>query len=180
MNDSRSIYRGRVIQLCLEQVDLPNGSRAELEIVHHPGGAAVVAIDADGNVCMLRQYRHAAGGWIWELPAGKLEPNEPPQLTATRELQEEAGRRAERWDMLGRILSSPGVFDEIIYLYLARDLTSVPTEHEIHEAIEIHWLPWERALRMARSEEIIDAKTVAGLFRAQAILEQPVDESPDQ
>lgn len=170
VSDVRSIYRGKVVQLCLEQVDLPNGTRAELEIVHHPGGAAVVAIDAEGKVCMLRQYRHAAGGWIWELPAGKLEPDEPPPTTALRELEEEAGRRAGRWDSLGKILSSPGVFDEIIYLYLARELTEVALNHELHESIEVHWLSLTQALRMAQAGEILDAKSIVGLFRAQAML----------
>ncbi len=170
MTNSRSVYRGKVINLCLEQVDLPNGSRAELEIVHHPGGAAAVAIDAEGRVCLLRQFRHAAGGWIWELPAGKLEPGEPPEATAMRELEEEAGRRAARCDTLGRILSSPGVFDEVIYLYLARELTVAETNHELHESIEVHWLPFDQALRMAQLGEILDAKSIAGLFRAQAVL----------
>ncbi len=170
MTDSRSVYRGRVVHLCLEQVELPNGSRAELEIVHHPGGAAAVAIDAAGRVCMLRQFRHAAGGWIWELPAGKLEPQEPPPITVARELEEEAGRRAGRWDSLGKMLSSPGILDEIIHLYLARDLSEVPTNHEQHESIEVHWLPLARTLQMAQAGEILDAKTVVGLFRAQAVL----------
>ncbi len=170
MSPARVVYRGKIINVCLEQVDLPNGRRAELEIVRHPGGAAAVALDADGRVCMLRQYRHAASGWIWELPAGKLEPNEPPQTTASRELEEEAGRRAARWDSLGRILSSPGVFDEAIHLFLARELTVVETKHELHESIEIHWLPFAQALRMAQAGEILDAKSVAGLCRTQSVL----------
>ena len=170
MSDARTVYRGKIVDVSLDQVDLPNGRRAELEIVHHPGGSAAVALDADGRVCMLRQYRHAAGGWIWELPAGKLEPNEPPQSTAIRELEEEAGRRAARWDSLGRLLSSPGVFDEVIHLYLARDLTVVATGHEPHESIEVHWLPFAQALHMAQSGEILDGKSVAGLCRAQALL----------
>jgi len=170
VSDVRTIYRGEVVHLCLEQVDLPNGQRAELEIVHHPGGAATVALDVNGQVCLLRQYRHAAGGWIWELPAGKLEKDELPQTTAMRELEEEAGRRAARCDSLGHILSSPGVFDEVIHLFLARDMTVVDTNHELHESIEVHWLPLDQALRMAQSGEILDAKTVAGLFRAQGLL----------
>ncbi|HYM48454.1 MAG TPA: NUDIX hydrolase [Burkholderiaceae bacterium] len=170
MKDSVTVYSGKVVNISLDQVDLPNGRRAELEIIHHPGGAAAVALDADGRVCLLRQFRHAAGGWIWELPAGKLEPQESPELTATRELEEEAGRRAARWVSLGYMLSSPGVFDERIYLFLARDLTEVPLNHEIHESIEVHWLPFTQALHMAQSGEILDSKTIAGLFRAQAVL----------
>ena len=92
----KKLYQGKVIELYLEQVILPNGVPAELEIVRHPGGAAVVAIDIENRICLLRQYRYAAGGWIWELPAGKLDPGEAPLVTAQRELEEEAGLCAQR------------------------------------------------------------------------------------
>src|SRR5689334_8862323 len=94
-------FRGRVVTLTVDEVTLPNGHRAALEIIHHPGGAAVVALDDQQRVCLLRQYRHAAGAWLWELPAGKLEPNEPPLHTAQRELIEEAGTQAAQWQSLG-------------------------------------------------------------------------------
>jgi ADP-ribose pyrophosphatase len=166
----REIFTGRIIRLTLETVELPNGAEAELEIVHHPGGAAVVALDAERRVCLLRQYRHALGGWLWELPAGKLDPGEAPRTTAERELIEEAGVRAARWQDLGRAISSPGVFTEIIHLYLAQDLATVPAAAEEHEVFEVHWLPWAEALRMATKGEIEDAKTLVGLMRAQAWL----------
>src|SRR3569832_1828353 len=89
-------FKGRVVSLTVDEVTLPNGHRAGLEIIHHPGGAAAVAIDDKQQVCLLRQYRLAAGDWLWELPAGKLEPNEPPLETAQRELIEEAGTRASK------------------------------------------------------------------------------------
>jgi hypothetical protein len=117
--EQRTIFRGRVITLNVETVDLPNGHRAQLEVVHHPGGAAVVAIDDLERVCLLRQFRHAAGGWIWELPAGKLEVAEPPLHTAQRELTEEAGVSARHWESLGSYVSSPGVFDEVIHWHRA-------------------------------------------------------------
>ena len=121
--EKRSTYfRGRVITVTVDDVILPNGHRAQLELVHHPGGAAAVAIDEQERVCLLRQYRHAAGGWLWELPAGKLEPDEPPQQTARRELMEEAGVSARHWESLGRYFSSPGVFGEVLHLYLATGL----------------------------------------------------------
>lgn len=163
------IYRGKIIELCLENVMLPNGALVELEIVHHPGGAAVVALDRENQVCLLRQYRHAIGGWLWELPAGKLDPGEPPLTTAQRELEEEAGLRATRWESLGKIISSPGVFTEIVYLFLARDLSSVPANTEAHEVLEVHWVPFTEALARAREGEITDAKTLVGLFRAGAV-----------
>src|SRR5687768_13799489 len=104
--EKRSTYfKGRVITVTVDEVILPNGHRERLELVHHPGGAAVVAIDAQDRVCLLRQYRHAAGQWIWELPAGKLEPNEPPLTTAQRELIEEGGVSAREWRSLGAYLS---------------------------------------------------------------------------
>src|ERR1700756_6072112 len=96
-------FRGRVISVTTDEVVLPNGHRALLEVVHHPGGAAVVALDSKGRVCLLRQYRYVARGWIWELPAGKLEPDEPPLETARRELLEEAGVSASSWESLGGV-----------------------------------------------------------------------------
>lgn len=164
------VYAGRVIRLNLETVRLPNGATAELEIVHHPGGAAVVALDAQGRLCLLRQYRHAVGGWLWELPAGKLDHSEAPLLCAQRELEEEAGMQAADWQSLGKIVSSPGVFTEVIHLYRARVLRAVPARTEEHEVIEVHWLPWAEALHMAQAGEIVDAKTLAGLLRAQGLV----------
>jgi len=119
----RNVFKGSVLTLNLEQVQLPNGRVAELEIAHHPGGATVVAVDAQDRVCLLRQFRHAAGGWITELPAGKIDHGEPPLQCARRELAEEAGMSAGQWDCLGRFFSSPGVLTEVIHVFLARDLT---------------------------------------------------------
>jgi 8-oxo-dGTP pyrophosphatase MutT (NUDIX family) len=170
VSDSQPLYRGKVVNVYRDEVQLPNGHRETLEIVRHPGGASAVAIDAEGRVCLLRQYRHSVGAWIWELPAGRLEPDEPPDVTAVRELEEEAGYRADRWQSLGRILSSPGVFDEIIHLYLAQELTAVGTRQEPGELIEIHWIAFASAMQMIASGEIEDAKTIAGLHRAQMLL----------
>lgn len=164
---TQPLYCGKIVEVAIEQVELPNGRSMELEIVRHPGGAAVVALDREGRVCLLRQYRHVVGGWVWELPAGKLDPGEPPQATARRELAEETGVRAARWDDLGRMLSSPGIFTEVIHLFLARELERGETSTEEHELIEVHWLPLEQALAWAASGEIVDAKSIAGLFRAQ-------------
>src|SRR5437667_533371 len=123
-------FAGRVISVTTDEVLLPNGHRAVLEVVHHPGGAAAVALDESGRVCLLRQYRYVAGGWIWELPAGKLEPNEPPLETARRELIEEAGVSASHWQSLGTALSSPGVFGEVLHLFFATQLEPGTAAHE--------------------------------------------------
>lgn len=170
MADRRQVYRGRVIDLWVERITLPNGSTMSLERVHHPGGAAVVALDEASRVCLLRQYRHVMGGYIYELPAGKIDNAEPPLETAQRELQEEAGVLAADWQTLGKMYSSPGIFDEVIHLYLARDLTPVPSEHEEHEVIEVEWIDFDAALQRAVDGDIDDAKSVAALFRASRFL----------
>lgn len=166
MSATERVFRGIVISVDAGPVQLPNGRSAYYEIVRHPGGAAVVAVDGSGRVCLLRQYRPAGGGWVWELPAGRLEPGEPPESTARRELLEEAGCEAGQWQSLGSILSSPGVFDEVIHLYLARDLVQREAHHEQHEVIEVHWVALAEAARQAAEGEIRDAKTVIGLMRA--------------
>ncbi|HEX7045019.1 MAG TPA: NUDIX hydrolase [Burkholderiales bacterium] len=168
--DKTVAYKGRIVTVTVETVTMPNGKQPEIEVVHHPGGAAAVAIDAGRRVCLLRQYRPVFRDWIWELPAGKLDPGEPPLATAQRELMEEAGIQAAQWTDLGGIYSSPGVFGEIVHLYLARELTAVPSAIEEHELLEVHWLPLEEALRLAAEAKIADGKTVAGLFRASRVV----------
>ena len=162
----QSIYSGKVIDLDIDTVVLPNGVQTQLEIIRHPGGSAVVAINDQGEVCMLRQYRHAAGGWLWELPAGKIDNQEPPLSTAQRELAEEAQLAAEHWESLGEIISSPGVLTERIYLFLARGLRATAGETEPGEVLEVHWLPLANAIRQVYTSEIYDGKTAVGLLRA--------------
>jgi ADP-ribose pyrophosphatase len=163
---TRTVFEGRVVRLAIESLTLPNGEPLELEIVRHPGGAAVVALDELGRVCLLRQYRHAAGGWLWELPAGKLEKGEDPQLTAARELAEEAGLLAKHWHKLGSVLMTPGFCDETIHLYLVEQLSPVATRPERHEVIEIHWLPFNEVIGQVYDGVIHDAKTMLGLLLA--------------
>jgi ADP-ribose pyrophosphatase len=164
---TRLVYEGQIVRLGIESLTLPNGEPLELEIVRHPGGAAVVALDENRRVCLLRQYRHAAGGWLWELPAGKIEQDETPRATAARELEEEAGLRAEHWQKLGVVLMTPGFCDEAIHLYLAGQLSPVMTQPERHELIEIHWLPFSAAIGQVHQGTIHDAKTMLGLLLAE-------------
>jgi ADP-ribose pyrophosphatase len=163
-------FEGRIVTVDVEEVTLPNGSRLEMEVVRHPGGAAVAALDDGGRVCLLRQYRPVVGQWIWEVPAGKIDEGEPPLETARRELAEEAGLAAEEWQPLGSILTSPGVFTERIHLFLARGLRAVERTPHDHELIDIHWLELAEAVRRAGNGDIEDGKSVAALMRASARL----------
>lgn len=162
----REIYHGKIIRLSLDDVALPNGAQCELEVIHHPGGSAVVAVNDRQEVCLLEQYRYVTGGWMWELPAGKHEPGDGPEVTAKKELQEEAGVTARQWQFLGEVYSSPGIFTESIHLYLAQGLTTVASAHESEEVIRIHWLPLHEACEWALNGTLTDAKTVIGLLRA--------------
>ena len=156
---------GKIVRVSEEHITLPNGKEVDFEFVHHPGGSAVVAVDKKKRVCLLRHYRPVADSWLWELPAGKRDNEEDPMETALRELREEAGMIAGQWQSLGSIYSSPGVFTEVIHLYLATGLTDVGNQPDEDELFEIHWLPLEKAAAMATDGEITDAKTIIALLR---------------
>lgn len=164
--DKRRVFEGRIVSLAQEMAKLPNGKRMVIDVVRHPGGAAAVAIDKRNRVCLLRQYRPVFDEWMWELPAGKLDHGEPPLTTAQRELIEEAGVTAANWIPLGGVVSSPGVFTEVVHLFLAQGLSHVASANEEHELIEVHWVPLVKAIERAAAGDINDGKTVAGLFRA--------------
>lgn len=149
-----------------EDVELPGGRRATLDTVRHPGAAAVVPFASEDEVLLIRQYRHAAGGEIFEIPAGKRDPGEDPATCAARELEEEAGRRAGRLELLGSIWTAPGFTDEKIHLFSAHDLEIVPQHLEDDELIELLQVPLARALEMVWSGELIDAKSAIGLVHA--------------
>lgn len=168
----REVYHGRIVDLGIERVTLPNGARVDLEVVRHQGAAAVVAVDPAGRVVLIRQFRHAAGGFIWELPAGVLDhPGETPEACARRELLEETGLRAARLTRLTTILTTPGFTDERIHLYLAQELSEEHTAHGDDEVIaEIARVPFGEALAMIRRGDIVDSKTICGLYLAAAVL----------
>jgi 8-oxo-dGTP pyrophosphatase MutT (NUDIX family) len=163
-------YRGKIVDVSVETVSLPDGQKFELEHVWHPGGAAAVAVDGEKRVCLLRQYRPIARDWMWEVPAGKRDDGEEPLQTIQRELREEAGVTAGQWIPLGRYYSSPGIFDELIHLWLADDLSEAERDPEPHELIEVHWLDLDRAMDMVRDGQIVDGKTAIALYRAHDIL----------
>jgi ADP-ribose pyrophosphatase len=168
----QAIHRGRVVDLGLEHVTLPNGVETDLEVVRHAGAAAVVAIDERTRVVLIEQYRHAAGGFLWEIPAGVLHAGEAPAACAGRELAEEVGLAAETFAVLAAMLPTPGYSDERIHLFLARGLRDVPLARDHDEVIRrVERVPIGDAVAMVRGGEIPDAKTALGLLLAAQRLE---------
>ncbi len=165
---TRRVHSGRVLDLDIDTVRFPDGSVGELEMIRHSGASAVVPVlagaAADLEILLLRQFRHAADGHIWEVPAGRLDPGETPEACARRELVEEAGFQAGRLDFLTTIFTTPGFTDERIHLFVARDLVATQHRREADEFIETHRMPLSRALAMVRSGEVTDAKTVVSLL----------------
>lgn len=171
----KEVYRGRVVNLNLETVTLPNGVTVEMEIIRHQGAAAVVPLKDDGTVLLIRQYRHAAGGYIYEIPAGKLDPGEEPRHCAARELEEEIGCRAASLEPLLTFFTTPGFTDEVIHIFLAAGL-SPGTQHLDHdEVLEVVEMPLDAAIARVVDGTIKDGKTIIGL---QAIYLRRLNESP--
>ena len=163
---SRNIYKGRIVDLNLETVTLPNGATVELEIIHHPGAAAVVPMRDDRTVVLIRQYRHAVGGYIYEIPAGKLHPGEDPRDCAARELEEEIGYRATSLELLLSFYTTPGFTDELIHIYRATSLTRGTQNLGGDEVLEVIEMPLETAIARIADGTIRDGKTIVGLHAA--------------
>jgi len=164
--ERKEIYRGRVVTLNLETVTLPNGATIELEVIRHHGAAAAVPLTDDGNVLLIRQYRHAAGGYIYEIPAGKIDPGEDPLACAAREVEEEIGRRAASLVPMLSFYTTPGFTDEVIYLFLATGLTPGTQSLDHDEVLDVVEMPLEQAMRRIADGTIRDAKTIIGLQAA--------------
>jgi ADP-ribose pyrophosphatase len=160
------VFRGRIVDLSVDRVRLPNGNVCDLELIRHPGAAAVVPVDGDGQVVLVRQYRYAAGGWLYEVPAGKLDPGESPEVCARRELEEETGIAAGKLTSLGWIWTTPGFTDERIWLFLATELTSARQALQADEVLSVHRLPFAEAVSLAQRGEIHDAKSICALLRS--------------
>jgi ADP-ribose pyrophosphatase len=159
----RTIYKGKVVTLNIDTVALPNGVTVDLEIVRHPGAAAVVPLKDDGTVVLIRQFRHAAGGFIYEIPAGKLHPGEDPLACASRELEEEIGWKASSFELLASIFTAPGFTDEVIRVYQATGLARGRQQLDRDEVLEIVEMPLPEAIRKIDDGTIRDAKTIVGL-----------------
>ena len=160
------LYKGKVFGLYAETVTLPNGNTTTLNIIRHPGASAMVAVTPDRLIFLVRQYRYAADGYIWEIPAGTLDSGESPLDCAKRELAEEAGVSAGTWHKLGEIIPVPGYSDERIHIFLAVDLTETDQKLDTDEILEVHQFEFNDVLSMIRSGKIIDSKTIAAIYLA--------------
>ncbi|HLZ34442.1 MAG TPA: NUDIX hydrolase [Nitrospira sp.] len=160
---TKNIYKGRVITLNIDTVTLPNGITTDLEMVRHPGAAAIVPLKENGSVILIKQFRHAAGGFIYEIPAGKLHPGEDPRDCAARELEEEIGYRAGALELLSSIFTAPGFTDEVIHIYKATGMTKGRQHLDRDEVLEVVEMPLAEAMSMIHAGTIRDAKTMVGL-----------------
>nr|DAQ91013.1 MAG TPA: hypothetical protein [Caudoviricetes sp.] len=170
--DSREIFKGRIIRVRLDTVRLPNGKEGIREVVEHPGGVAILAIDSEDRVLLVRQYRYPFERVMTEVPAGKREPGEPPFITAQRELQEEVGATADTWTELGTLIPSPGCYGETLYLYMAQDLHFGATHPDEDEFLEPLRVPLDEAVRQCMDGTLTDAKTVAAILKGKILREQ--------
>ena len=160
---TRNIYKGKVVTLDVDTVRLPNGVMVDLEVVRHPGAAAIVPLKEDGTVILIKQFRHAAGGFIYEVPAGKLHPGEDPRECAARELEEEVGYRPGKLELVSSIFTAPGFTDEVIHIYKATELTKGRQQLDRDEVLEIIEVSMHDAIVMIQTGTIRDAKTMVGL-----------------
>jgi ADP-ribose pyrophosphatase len=173
---TRHVYNGRVVDLSVDRVRLPNGNVTELEMIRHPGAAVALPIEVDDDgvthALLVRQYRYAADGWLLEVPGGKLDGPEDPEVCARREIIEEIGMETGELISLGSILTTPGFTDERIWLFIARDLEPVQAGPSLEddEVLEVERIPLSDAITMAADGTITDAKTVASLLRASTVL----------
>ncbi len=168
---SSRVYTGKIVCLDVASVRFPDGSISELELIRHSGASAIVPFlsDPEGEdpqVLMIRQYRYAADGYLYEIPAGRLDKGESPRDCAARELKEETGCTADNFDHLLTIYTTPGFTDEKIHLFMATGLVAGETKHEVDEFLDLHPMRLSRALEMVEAGEIQDAKTVIGLLFA--------------
>ena len=168
---SREVYRGRIIRVREDTVLLPTGKEGRREVVEHPGGVGILALDGD-DVLLVRQYRYAFSRVLTEIPAGKREPGEEPSVTARRELKEEIGAGAEKWTELGALIASPGCYGETLYLYLAQELTFGATHPDEDEFLDVLLMPFDQAVEQCMRGELTDAKTVAALLKAKILLKR--------
>ena len=171
MVSQETVYEGVIVNVRRDKARLMDGRITNREVVEHPGGVAVFAMDDQGRVALVRQYRYPMGEETLELPAGKLEPGEDPRDSGLREMAEETGLVPGTFEDMGCLYSSPGILAERIYLYFAKDLTQGPTHPDDGEFVETVWLPYQDLVDKTRRGEIKDGKTLAGILKASFLLD---------
>ena len=168
---SKTIFEGRIIKVTLDQAELPNGKLAAREVVEHPGGVAVLALEEDNTTYLVKQFRYPIQQLLLELPAGKLDGPEDHLLAAKRELSEGTGLEAEEWTYMGSILASPGFCTERLHMYLARKLSHKKQHLDEDEFLNVVPLPFDALVRQVMDGSQDDAKTVAAVLKAKTLLE---------
>ena len=163
---SEPVFQGRTFKLRRDTVQMPNGHETKLDIVEHGGSVVLIPVDAAGNIVFVRQYRHAAGLDMLELPAGTRNGAEPPETCAAREMREETGMAAGVLERVGAFYLAPGYSTEFMYVFLATELTSSPLPADEDEFLRVEKLPAREAIEMAQRGELQDAKSLAALFLA--------------
>ncbi len=168
---SKMVFQGKIVTLLVDEAELPNGKRAEREVVLHPGGVAILALDSEENVTLVQQYRYPFHEILLELPAGKLDEGEDHRAAAARELEEETGLDAGEWTYLGCLLASPGFSDEKLHMYLARDLRRSVSHPDDDEFLNVVTMPFAELSRQVMDGTIQDAKTVATVLKTKVLLD---------
>lgn len=161
---TETLYEGRIIDLTIETVELPNGKEARREVVRHPGAVTVLAITDDNKILLVRQFRKPCDRVLIEIPAGKLEPGEDPLSSAKRELEEETGYQAREWQHLNSFYTSPGFADELIHLYVARGLVQTEQKLDQDEFLDLIEASVDDVRKMVENQEIYDAKTLTAAY----------------
>ena len=170
VNNRTIVYHGKIFELITENITLENGTTTDVEFIEHPGAAAIIPFLDDNRIVLLKQYRHALKKYIWEIPAGTLDPQEEIISCAKRELIEETGYSASGWQKIGEITPVPGYSDERIHIYLATELQPAEQHLDADEVIQVQEVEFTKALEMIGNGKIQDAKSIAGLFMASAWL----------
>ena len=164
VNKSATIHQGRIFKIVTENITLANGVSSDMDIIRHPGASAIIPLSDKNTLILIKQYRHAIGKYIWEIPAGTLDHAEPPIECAKRELIEEIGYSANQWQKVGEIISVPGYSDERIHIFLAYDLVPARQNLDKDEMLDVHEIKFDDAMEMIHRGEIQDSKTICGLF----------------
>lgn len=157
-------FTGRLLQVKIDTVTLPNGKESSREVIQHPGAVGILPVLDDGSIVLVKQYRYPVGTVLYEIPAGKLDIGEAPEVCAPRELSEETGYKAKEWKLLTSIVTTPGFTDEVIHLYLAKGLTKEEQHTDEDEFIDVVAFTPEQVKKMVLEKDIFDAKTLSALL----------------